>query len=174
MEHRRKRSERIKPIDIVSVSVLLVIAAVLTVLIYFCFHPITQNVFDQLYYEVRAVYHRRSSVLVSGTSPAYANYEYGSVMGVLIPEPDMYIDISGDTLELWFFHFDPDDDRRVLRYEYNLKEKQLSGELPVEFLADNFLTEYFAWYSSAGKSNPYSQEDLGEYEFTLRENAHAD
>ena len=64
MEHRQKRSERIKPIDIISVIVLLVIVAVLAVLVYFCFHPQTQNVFDQIYYEVRAVKHRRDSVLI--------------------------------------------------------------------------------------------------------------
>ena len=176
-KHCQKLTQRIEPIDIVSVIVLFVIVTVLAVLIYFCFHPITQNVFDQLYYEVRAVKYGRDSVLVSGTESAYARYEFGEVESIQIPELDMDICIRGDTLYILFFHTVPNgewDTSYWTHYKYHLKEKRLYGERPLDDLTDAFLTDYFAWYSNAGKSNPYSAEDLGEYEFEFQETVYYD
>lgn len=180
MEQQKKISRRIKPIVLVLAILLLVIVTVPAVLIYFWFHPKTRNVFDQLYYEVRAVEWRRDSVLISGTESAFAHYDFGSLMGICIselhPELHVHLAISGNTLEIEFYNFDPDPDadRRIILYRYDVKEKTLYGERPLDYLTDNFLNDYFTWYSNAGNSNSYSQEELGEYEFALRENAYDD
>ena len=177
MEHQQKRSERIKPIDIVSAIVLLVIVAVLAALVYFCFHPQTQNVFDQIYYEVRAVKHRRDSVLISGTETAYADYDFGTFQHIQIPELDMCVDIKGDTLNILFFNTGPNGEWNTsycIQYKYHLKEKKLYGERPLEYLTDNFLNDYFTWYDNAGKSNAYSPDDLGTYEFEVQETVYYD
>lgn len=164
MEQQKKISRRIKPIVLVSVITLLVIVTVLALLIYFWFHPKTRNVFDQLYYEVRAVEWRRDSVLISGTESAYAHYDLGTFHYIDIPELDMCIGIAGDTL---WIHL---DEGEYIQYEYHLKEKKLYGERPLDYLTDHFLNDYFSWWDNAGKSNPYSTEGLGEYEFEVQEN----
>lgn len=177
MEQQKKRSRQIKPIDIVSVIMLLVIATILAVLIYSYFHPKTQNVFDRLYYEVRAVKHGHDSVLISGTKFAYADYDFGTFQNIQIPELDMCVDIKGDTLNILFFNTGPNGEWNTsycIQYKYHLKEKKLYGERPLDYLDDYFLNDYFTWCSNAGESNPYSQEDLGEYEFTLQETVHYD
>lgn len=174
MEQQKKRSRQIKPIDIVSVIMLLVIATILAVLIYSYFHPKTQNVFDRLYYEVRAVKHGRDSVLISGTKSAYADYDFGTFDHIAIPVLNTSLYIEGDTLYILFSNHEPDADWRYVLYKYHLKEKRLYGERSLEFLIDNFLNDYFTWCSNAGESNPYSQEDLGEYEFELQENVYYD
>ena len=177
MEQQKKISQRIRPIDIVSVIVLFVIVTVLAVLIYFCFHPITKNVFDQLYYEVRDVKRGRDSVLISGTESAYVDYDLGEFVSIQIPELNMYVFTEGNTLYIQLYDIGPNGEWNSsydTLYKYHMKEKRLYGEGSLDNLVDRFLTDYFSWCSNAGESNPYSTEDLGEYEFEFQETVHYD
>lgn len=173
MEERMTTSKRKKTIIGFTILVVILIGAFVFAL-HLYFHPKTQNVFEQLYYETRSVKWGQDSVLISGTETAYADYDFGEFDHIAIPELNTSLDIKGDTLYILFSNHEPDEDWRYVLYKYHLKEKRLYGERPVEFLVDRFLSDYFTWYGNAGKSNPYSQDDLGEYEFELRETVYYD
>ena len=70
-------------------------------------YPKIQNVFEQLYYEVRAVKYGGDSVLVTGTEEAYADYDFGDFENIQIPELDLCLKISrypeSETLYIMFF-----------------------------------------------------------------------
>lgn len=172
MEQRTNRYEPIKPIDIVSIVMLAAIAAFFAGYIYSYLFPEKQNVFDEIYYEVRAEKHGLNTVLTTGTKSAYADYDFGSFMGIQIPAQHMYLAIKGHTLYISFFNSDSDKDWSSIRYTYNVKEKRLYGERSPDFLVDNFLRSYFSWCANAHQFNPYFQGTLGEYEFVFQENVY--
>lgn len=172
MEQRTNRYEPIKPIDIVSIAMLLAIAVFFAGYVYSYFHPNTYNVFDQVYYDVRSEKHGLNTVLTAGTKSAYADYDFGSFMGIRIPSLHMYLGIHGHTLDILFYNTDPDADWSCICYTYNVKEKRLYGERTPDYLVDHFLSAYFSWRAKVYSSDPYSQDDLGEYEFELQENVY--
>lgn len=132
----------------------------------------TDNVFDQLYLEVKAVRRGGDSVLISGTETAYADYDVGQFQNIQILDLDMAISIDKDSLYLLFFNT-PEIEKWNTSYcdlyRYDVHDKKLYGEESLDYLKDNFLFHYFKWCDDAKDVNEYSLDKLGEYTFTLQE-----
>ncbi|MBQ9848783.1 MAG: hypothetical protein IJO64_06990 [Clostridia bacterium] len=137
-------------------------------------YPKIQNVFEQLYYEVRAVKYGGDSVLVTGTEEAYADYDFGDFENIQIPELDLCLKISrypeSETLYIMFFDskVDRESDDYFVMYKYDMTEKTLYGKKDLQYLSKNFLSHYFGWC----EENEYSVDDLGDFKFELREEVH--
>ncbi len=181
MEQQKKFSRRKIITIVLIVCVLLVLICAFAVYaVYSYFHPKTDNVFDQLYYEVRTVKWGGDSVLVSGTESAYADYDFGLFENIQIPDLHMSLFIREDTLYVLFhysgYYAEHGEwvDKSSFLYKYKLKEKKLYGEDSLDYLLENFLNDYFAWYSAAGEENPYTPTNLGTYDFEQQETVYYD
>ncbi len=146
---------------------------VIVVCMYFVFYnQKTDNVFDQLYLEVKTVQKGGDSVLISGTESAYADYDFGQFENIQIPECDMCLDIDDKSLYLLFFNSkgaEKWDTSYCILYRYDMRNKKLYGESSIDYLADNFLSDYLQWCNNADNANEYSLNGLGEYSFTYQE-----
>ena len=132
----------------------------------------TENVFDQLYYEVKSVKYGKDSVLLSGTKTAYAEYDFGFFENIQIPDLDMSLDFDDKSLYILFFNSSETekwDTSFCILYRYDIDDKKLYGERSLEYLNDNFLSYYFEWCNAANEENVYSLENLGNYTFKLQE-----
>lgn len=170
MEQQKACSKFRKAIIILFALLAFVLTAAL---IYTFIKHKTYNVFDQLYYEVKTVKCGGTSVLVSGTESAYADYDLGEFVNVQIPDLSMCLSIDKNALYLLFFNSSNYVSDFIL-YKYELKEKQLYGERSLDYLIKGFLNDYFKWWSNSGKVNPYSQNNLGEYSFEFQTNVYYD
>ena len=133
----------------------------------------TDNVFEQLYYEVRSVKRGNSSILLTGTDTAYADYDLGCFVNVQIPDLDMCLDFDKESLYLLFFNqvgVENWNQSYMVMYRYDLRDQTLYGEESMEYLVTYFLASYFNWCIHAGEENQYSVSNLGEYTFLLQEN----
>lgn len=128
----------------------------------------TDNIFEHLVKEVRAVRRGSESVLLSGTESAFADYDLGAFQNIQIPELDMCLSIEGDSLRLLFFNGGGSTGNFIL-YRYDGRDNVLYGENTLEYLKEHFLTDYFEWCADAGVKNKYSLENLGEYRFVYQE-----
>lgn len=133
----------------------------------------TDNVFEQLYYEVRSVKRGNDSILLTGTDTAYADYDLGCFVNVQIPDLDMCLDFDKESLYLLFFNqvgVENWNQSYMVMYRYDLRDQTLYGEESMEYLVTYFLASYFNWCIHAGEENQYSVSNLGEYTFLLQEN----
>ncbi len=178
MEQQKKFSRRKITTIVLIVCVLLVLICAFAVyVVYSYFHPKTDNVFDQLYYEVRNVKWGGDSVLVSGTKSAYTDYDFGFFQNIQIPDLDMCLSIREDTLDILFFNTGENGEWNTsycIHYAYKLKEKKLYGEDSLDYLLENFLNDYFQWQSDAEIENPYTPINLGTYDFEQKETVYYD
>ena len=139
-----------------------------------CTHK-TDNVFDQLYYEVKSVSKGRESVLTSGTESAWVDYDLGEFVSVQIPDLDMSLDFDDDSLYILFFNHDKVekwDLSYCVLYRYDKEDKKLYGEESFDYLEKNFLSYYFRWFKDTDFDNAYSLNELGNYTFTYQESVH--
>ncbi|MBQ2785515.1 MAG: hypothetical protein IJF02_03325 [Oscillospiraceae bacterium] len=153
------------------VVALLILASAVAIYSYFS----SDNVFDQLHWEVKKAEYGMDSVLVSGTESAYVDYDFGMFASLQIPELDMAMSFHNNELHFLFFDIpDPDgpNSTQYVHYRYNFEDNTLYGERSVEFLKDHLLTFYFQWCKNAGIENSFSLDDLGEFTFILRENVY--
>lgn len=135
----------------------------------------TDNVFDQLYHEVKSVKRGKDSILLTGTETAYADYDLGFFVNVQIPDLDMCLDFDKESLYLYFFNHDGTEEWNqsyMVMYRYDTRDKKLYGERSLDYLNEYFLASYFNWYINAGEKNRYSLQDLGTYSFILQDNVH--
>lgn len=135
------------------------------------FHQRTDNVFDCLEKEVRAVRKGGESVLLSGTESAYADYDLGVFQNIQIPELDMCLSVGEQSLYLLFFNGGGSTGDDTL-YRYDRRDNVLYGENSLEYLEEHFLTDYFEWCADADKKSKYSLGDLGKYRFVYQENVY--
>ena len=132
----------------------------------------TENVFDQLYYEVKSVKKGKDSVLLAGTQTAYADYDLGEFVSIQIPDLDMCLDFDEKSLHILFFNHSDTEEWNTsfcVRYRYDIRDKKLYGEKDLDYLNDNFLSYFFEWCYDSGETSIYSLQDLGNYTFTLQE-----
>ena len=135
--------------------------------IYSYFSP--DNVFDQLYWDIKKAEYGMDSVLISGTDSAYVDYDMGFFANLQIPELDLAISYNNNGISFFFFNFPWDD---AIRYYYNFEDQTLYGEESSEFFYNYFLSYYFKWCQNAGIENSYSVDDLGEYSFVWQKNVY--
>ena len=131
-----------------------------------------ENVFDQLYYEVKSVKKGKNSVLLTGTQTAYADYDLGFFENIQIPDLDMCLDFDDKSLYILFFNHSETEEWNssfYVLYRYDIDDKKLYGERSIDYLNDNFLSYYFEWCNTAGETNVYSLQNLGKYTFTFQE-----
>lgn len=148
-----------------------VLAVIICIVFVFCRQK-TDNVFDQLYYEVKTVGRGGDSVLLSGTETAYADFDFGMFQNIQIPDMDMCLSIDSQSLYLLFFNHPETEAWNTsycVLYRYDVDDKKLYGEETISYLSDNFLGGYFQWCTDAGEENAYSLNDLGEYTFIFQE-----
>ena len=132
----------------------------------------TDNVFDELYYEVESVKKGQDSVLLTGTRTAYADCDLGAFENIQIPDLDMCLDYDNKSLYILFFnHNDAEkwDTSFCVLYRYDVAEKKLYGERNFDYLNENFLSHYIEWCSEASGKNSYSSQFMGDYTFMLQE-----
>ena len=132
----------------------------------------TENVFDQLYNEVKSVKKGKASVLLTGTQTAFADYDFGSFENIQIPDLDMCLDYDNKSLYILFFNHSETEKWNTslcILYRYDVYDKKLYGMKDLDYLNDNFLSHYFEWCNTAGEVNIYSLQNLGNYSFTLQE-----
>ena len=132
----------------------------------------TENVFDQLYNEVKSVKKANDSILLTGTETAYADYDLGHFENIQIPYLDMCIDFDNKSLYLLFFNHNETEKWNIsfcVLYRYDIHNKKLYGEQSLDYLNDNFLSHYFGWCKDANAASPYSLQELGDYTFILQE-----
>ena len=132
----------------------------------------TENVFDQLYYEVRSVKKGKDSILLTGTETAFADYGFGLFENIQIPDLDMCLDFDDKSLYILFFnHSETEnwDTSFCVLYRYDIDDKKLYGEQSLEYLNDNFLSYYFEWCNGSNETNVYSLQNLGNYTFIPQE-----
>ena len=135
------------------------------------------NVFDQLYYEVRAVERGKNSVLLTGPENAEADYDFGHFENISIYDFNLSISYQNykNDKKLYFLFsyrnedFYSEEPIHYVLYRYDLVDGTLYGEMPLEHLESNFLMHYFEWCNVAGEENQYSLQDLGEFTFILQE-----
>lgn len=136
------------------------------------------NVFDKLYYEVRAVERGKDSVLLTGPDDAEVDYDFGEFENIAIYDFNLSIFFERKTgVKILYFLFSYRDENfyhseepiRYVLYRYDLSDRTLYGEMPLEHLESNFLMHYFEWCNVAGEENQYSLQDLGEFTFILQE-----
>ena len=131
-----------------------------------------ENVFDQLYYEVKSIKKGKDSILLTGTESAFADYDLGSFENIQIPDLDMCLDFDEKSLYILFFNHSETEKWNTsfcVLYRYDICDKKLYGEKDLDYLNDNFLSHFFEWCNDSGKMSLYSLQDLGNYTFTLQE-----
>lgn len=159
-------------------KIILIVISIISVavIIAVCFlHKRTENVFDQIYYEVKAARRGKDSILLTGTETAYADYDLGFFVNVQIPDLDMCLDYDNKSLYLRFFNREDTEDCNhsyMVLYRYDLRDQKLYGERSLDYLTESFLASYFNWYINAGEKNRYSLQDLGSYTFILQDKVH--
>ena len=132
----------------------------------------TENVFDQLYYEVKSIKKGNDSILLTGTKTAFADYDLGSFENIQIPDLDMCLDFDEKSLYILFFNHGETENWNTsfcVLYRYDICDKKLYGEKELNYLNDNFLLYYFEWCNTSEETNVYSLQNLGNYTFTLQE-----
>ena len=132
----------------------------------------TENVFDQLYYEVKSVKKGNDSILLTGTETAFADYDLGSFENIQIPDLDMCLDFDDKSLYILFFNTSETGEWNTsfcILYRYDIDDKKLYGERSLDYLNDNFLSHFFEWCNASGKTNMYSLQNLGNYTFIFQE-----
>lgn len=132
----------------------------------------SENVFDQLYDEVKSVKKGNESVLLTGTQTAYADYDFGFFENIQIPDLDMCLDFDDQSLYILFFNHSETEEWNssfYVLYRYDVRDKTLYGERELDYLNENFLSHYFAWWGAAKEPNAYSLKNLGTYTFLLQE-----
>jgi hypothetical protein len=132
----------------------------------------TENVFDQLYYEVKSAKKGKDSVLLTGTQTAYADYDFGFFENIQIPDLDMCLDFDDKSLYILFFNNSKTEEWNssfYVLYRYDIDDKKLYGEQSIDYLNHNFLSYYFEWCNTAEKTNVYSLQNLGNYTFSFQE-----
>ena len=132
----------------------------------------TENVFDQLYYEVKTVKKGNDSILLTGTQTAFADYDLGFFENIQIPDLDMCLDFDDKSLYILFFSTSETGEWNTsfrILYRYDIDDKKLYGEIGLDYLNDNFLSHYFEWCNASGETNVYSLQNLGNYTFMLQE-----
>ena len=132
----------------------------------------TENVFEQLYYEVKSVKKGKDSILLTGTQTAYADYDFGFFENIQIPDLDMCLDFDDKSLYILFFNHSETEEWNssfYVLFRYDIDDKKLYGEQSIDYLNDNFLSYYFEWCNTAGETNVYSLQNLGNYTFSFQE-----
>ena len=132
----------------------------------------SENVFDQLYDEVKSVKKGKNSVLLTGTQTAYADYDLGFFENIQIPDLDMCLDFDDKSLYILFFNHSETEEWNssfYVLFRYDIDDKKLYGEQSIDYLNDNFLSYYFEWRNTAGETNVYSLQNLGNYTFSFQE-----
>ena len=135
----------------------------------------TENVFDQLYYEIKSVKMGCDSVLLTGTQTAYAEYDFGAFENIQIPELDMCLDFDDKSLYILFFNHSETEKWNTsfcVLYRYDIGDQKLYGERDLDYLNDNFLSHYFEWCNTSKNPSSYSFQNLGSYTFTPQETVH--
>lgn len=130
------------------------------------------NVFDQLYYEVEAVSKGYDSILLTGTDTTYVDFDFGAFMNIQIPDLDMCLDYDNKSLYILFFNHSETEKWNTsfcVLYRYDFQDNTIYGEMPFDYLNDNFLLHYFNWCNNSEETNEYSLQDLGSYTFILQE-----
>ena len=131
-----------------------------------------ENVFDQLYYEVKTVKNGEDSVIMTGTPGVEIIYEMGIFQSIWIPTLDMSLRFNEDSLYILFYnHIEPVgwNMSKSILYRYDIRDKKLYGERDIDYLKENFLSQFFEWSDSSEESSAYSLKYLGDYTFTLQE-----
>jgi len=132
-----------------------------------------ENVFEELYYEVKSVKDGHSSVLLTGTSTAFADYDLGVFQNIQIPARDMALSFDEESLYILFFNHGEAKEWNTsfcVLYRYDLNDKKLYGEKDLDYLNDNFLSHYFKWCGNMQETGKFSLQDHGDYTFSLEEN----
>ena len=147
------------------------IAAILLALVSCTGNQKPENVFDQLYYEVKSVKKGKDSILLTGTESAYTAYDFGEFESIQIPDLDMSLDFDSKSLYILFFNHSEKGKWNTsfcVLYRYDIHDKKLYGEKDIDYLNDNFLSHFFEWCNASEETSIYSLQDLGTYTFTLQ------
>ncbi len=130
----------------------------------------TINVFEQIYLDTQRVERGKNSILLSGTESAYADYDVGIFQNIVIPDLQLTIEISNDSLYLYFYNQNEErDTSKSILYRYNRETQTLYGEQSLAYLKDHFLSYYYDWYHNANYPIDYTLESLGNYTFVQQE-----
>ena len=141
------------------------------------FYPPTDNVLDELWVEM---WHLQWGLIKSerlwadhrGT--ADLDYDLGQFMGVRVPDLNLSVGISGDTL--YFIFFDPDgyydngnERTKTVYYRYDTKTDTLYGEGAESRITEAVLPYYFFWCEKAEQKSHYSANSLGSLTYVYEE-----
>lgn len=156
-------------------AVVYILVVVLVFFLWLSYAKRPQNVFDQIYYELKKVENKKDSILVSGTDSAHAQYDRNlftfEFTGVRIPDLDMFLSEHDGYLHITFIQYNDRGQDASIHFVYNPDTEKLYGERAVRYLQDNFLVHYFQWWADAGKENDYSRDNLGDFTFIASEKA---
>jgi hypothetical protein len=153
-------------------SIAILITSVCGVFVYK--RTFTKNVFEDIYYEVKAIEWGKNpdkSVLLS-TDEAYADFDFGDFQKIRIPELDVSISNSNGYVMIMICQTVRKDpykpERTYVKYRYNVEDKTLYGERDFEFLEESFLKHYFEWCESSEEKQRHSLDDLGDFTFEVK------